>query len=180
MSIRVFGRYAVLGAFAAASHSALAADPVPSDFYDAAICQPPFSIRGAIALYNAARKITKPDTSMFGTAIVHLPEPVSKDGFTTQDVVFTSSSIGVLVDGEVADQLALRYKLAPEKGQLLGASSKGFSRELPDAQGPMGSLLFISARQSQALKGKTLLACEYIAEEDLKKLEQLDKGSDQR
>lgn len=100
-----------------------------------------------------------PDESILGAAAFRLPEPVRRDGFTTQNVVFGNTGSGVLVEGEVADQLARRYQLAPETGHLPGASTVGYSRRLT-VRGPGGALILVSARQGPALKGRTLPACE--------------------
>lgn len=157
---------------------ALAEDALPpSAFFDAALCQPPYSIDHATALYEAAEKLAKPDQSSLGAAIYYLPAPISQDGFTTQYVLFGNMTIGVLVNGNVADQLAKRYKLTPEKSHLFGTSSKGFSRLLPDDQQGMKEMGLISivAREGDALNGKTLLACEFVDEADRQAMEAMDK-----
>lgn len=149
----------------------------PSAFFDAALCQPPYSTDHATALYEAAEKLAKPDQSSLGAAIYHLPTPISRDGFTTQDVLFGNMTIGVLVDGNVADQLAKRYRLTPEKSHLLGTSSRGFSRLLPDDQQGMKDMGLISvvAREGDGLNGKTLLACEFVDEADRQAMEAMEK-----
>jgi len=165
---------------AAATAPALADDtPAPAAFFDAALCQPPYSIDHATALYEAAEKFAKPDQSSLGAAIYHLPAPITRDGFTARDVVFANMTIGVLVDGNVAAQLAERYKLTPEKSDVFGTSSKGFARLLPDDQQGMKEMGLISvvARESEALKGKTLLACEFVDEADRQVLESMEKGT---
>lgn len=151
--------------------------PPLSAFFDAALCQPPYSTDRATALYEAAEKLAKPDQSSLGAAIYHLPTPISRDGFTTQDVLFGNMTIGVLVDGNVADQLAKRYKLTPEKSDLFGTSPKGFSRLLPDDQQGMKEMGLISvvAREGDALNGKTLLACEFVDEADRQAMEAMEK-----
>lgn len=182
MSLRLSGRRAaavgsaaVAIALSAAPLAAFAAPPAQPDIFNAAICNPPFTSDLMDSIYNTVKATDpKPDESMLGAAVFRLPEPIHRDGFTTQHVVFTSTGIGVLVDGEVAGQLAQRYKLAPEKGHLLGASSAGYSRRLT-VRGPGGALILVSARQGPALKGKTLLACEMTSEEDIKALEQMEK-----
>ncbi|KVR22252.1 hypothetical protein WK56_10820 [Burkholderia ubonensis] len=175
MSHRLSGLRAALGAVIAAPFVALAAPPAHPDIFNAAICKPPFTSDLMSAIYDTVKAADpKPDESMLGAAVFRLPEPIRRDGFTTQNVVFTSTGIGVLVEGEVADQLAQRYKLAPEKGHLLGASSVGYSRRLT-VRGPGGALILVSARQGPALKGKTLLACEMTSEEDIKALEQMEQ-----
>ncbi|MBN3821594.1 hypothetical protein G3N57_36020 [Paraburkholderia sp. Se-20369] len=175
MSHRLSGLRAAVGAIAAAPFVALAAPPAHPDIFNAAICKPPLTSNLMSAIYDTVKaNDPKPDESMLGAAVFRLPEPIRRDGFTTQNVVFTSTGIGVLVDGEVAGQLAERYTLAREKGHLLGASSVGYSRRLT-VRGPGGALILVSARQGPALKGKTLLACEMTSEGDIKALEQMEK-----
>ncbi|WP_395336576.1 hypothetical protein WBP06_20080 [Novosphingobium sp. BL-8H] len=163
----------ILLAFGAASASAADADP---DFFAAALCQPAYSMETATRLYEAAEKIAKPDTSGLGAAIYHLPAPIHRDGFVTQDVVFAGTSVGVLLEGDVAAQAAERYHLTPEKSHLFGASTLGFARALPDDEqaDPEFGLVSAIAREGPALKGKTLLACEFVSAEDRRALDALD------
>ncbi|VBB12582.1 hypothetical protein [Burkholderia stabilis] len=175
MSDRLSALRAALGAIAAAPFVALAAPPAHPDIFNAALCKPPFTSDLMDSIYNTAKAADpKPDESMLGAAVFRLPEPIRRDGFTTQNVVFTRSGIGVLVEGEVAGQLAQRYQLTREKGHLLGAASIGYARRLT-ARGPGGALILVSARQGPALKGKTLLACEMTSEEEIRALEQMEK-----
>jgi len=155
---------------------ALAAGEEP-DFFAAALCQPPYSTETATRLYEAAEKLVKPDTSGLGAAIYHLPAPISRDGFVTQDVVFAGTSVGVLLQGKVAAQAAERYHLEPEASHLFGASTLGFARQLPDDQQEMSELGLISviAREGPAMDGKTLLACEFVSNEDRQALEAYEK-----
>ncbi|WP_298400057.1 hypothetical protein [Sphingobium sp.] len=152
---------------------AAAAEP---DFFAAALCQPPYSLGNATALYEAAEKIATPDTSGLGAAIYHLATPIERDGFTAQDVMFGGMAVGVLIQGEVAAQLAEHYGLQPESSRLLGSSSIGFARQLPDADQGMKDMGLISivARQGPALKGRTLLACEFVSDEDRARMQQLE------
>ncbi|MCI4591463.1 hypothetical protein MOK15_15360 [Sphingobium sp. BYY-5] len=152
-------------------------DVPPSAFFDAALCQPPYSIDHATALYEAAEKLAKPDQSSLGAAIYHLPAPIERDGFTTQDVLFGNMTIGVLVDGDVAGRLAKRYELTPETSHLLGSSTKGFARLLPDAEQGLKEMGLISvvAREGAGLNGKTLLACEFVDEADRQAMEVMEK-----
>lgn len=156
-----------------------AAQPLP-DFFAAALCQPPYSFDGATKLYNAAEKLAKPDMSRFGAAVYHLPTAISRDGFTTQDILFANSTFGVLIDGEVAAKFAELYHLAPEKNHLFGASTTGFTRQLPDAEQPMKDMGLVSivARQGPGLKGKTMVACEFVSHEDRAGLDMLEKASE--
>ncbi|WP_157215185.1 hypothetical protein [Flavisphingomonas formosensis] len=160
-----------------ATMPAMAAEPAP-DFFGAALCQPPYAMDSATALYEAAEKLAKPDTSGLGAAVYHLPRPIERDGFVAQDVVFAGTAVGVLLQGEVAAQAAKRYGLAPETSRLFGASTLGFARPLPDDQQAMKEMGLISivARQGPAMEGKTLLACEFVSSEDRQALETYDTG----
>lgn len=141
---------AVAVAITAAPLTALAAPPAQPDIFNAALCKPPFTSDLMDSIYNTAKAADpKPDESMLGAAVYRLPEPIHRDGFTTQQVVFVSTGIGVLVDGEVADQLAKRYQLTLEKGNLLGASSVGYSRRLT-VRGPGGALILVSTARPGA------------------------------
>ena len=157
--------------------AAQAAEPAP-DFFGAALCQPPYAMDSATALYEAAEKLAKPDASRLGAAVYHLPKPIERDGFVTQDVVFAGTAVGVLLNGEAAAEAAKRYGLAPEKSHLFGASTVGFARPLPDAQQAMKEMGLISivARQGPVMEGKTLLACEFVSNEDRQALESFDKS----
>lgn len=155
--------------------SAVAAKNVPpSMFFDAAICKPPYSSRHAEYIYTAMEKLGKPDTSS-GAAVFHLPAPITKDGFTAQNVVFASSTIGVLVEGNVAEKLAKHYRLAPQKYNIINMS--GYARQLPNAQQELKELGLISlvALKSSAFKDKTLLACQFVSNEDQKNMEMLNE-----
>lgn len=157
------------------SYPALAAENIaPSAFFDAATCAPPYSFRYADEMYNLAEKLSKADTSS-GAAVYHLSAPITKDGFIAQDVFFSGSSIGVLVAGNVAEKLAKQYKLAPQKFNILNMS--GFVRELPDAHQGMKELGRISlvALTSNAFKEKTLLACQFLTEQDRKNMKWMNR-----
>lgn len=136
-------------------------------FFDAALCKPPYTITSATEIYEAAEALAKPDTSSLGAAIYKLPDQIGRDGFKSSEVFFASSAVGVLIEGERADDLAAKYDLKPETSDLLGVSTKGYSRELPADQQPEPGLtgpgkVFVVARQGDALPGKTLLACEFV------------------
>ena len=150
-----------------------AADP----FYDAAICKPPYSMDSATALYEAAEKLAKPDTSLLSAHIYKLPQELGQDGFKSNEVVFAGTTIGVLVQGQQAEALAKRYQLQRERSNLVGASTKGYARELPTDQQPQPDQgkVSIIARESASLPGKTLLACEFVWEADRKALEAYEK-----
>jgi len=154
---------------------ALAAKNIPaSAFFDAAICKPPYSTGHAMDLYEAAEKLGKPDQSS-GAAVYHLPAPIQKDGFVAQDLLFSGSTVGVLVKGNVAEQLAKHYKLKPQKNNIINMS--GFARQLPNAQQEMKELGLISlvALTSPAFKDKTLLACQFVSNEDQKNMQLLNE-----
>lgn len=145
--------------------SAVAAETDPA-FYDAALCNPPYSMTSATEIYDAAEKLAKPDTSSLGTAIYTLPFQIGRDGFETDEVFFANGAVGVLIKGQRADDLAAKYDLKPETSDLMGTSSKGYARELSqDLQPPEGlagpGKVSIVAREGEALGGKTLLACEF-------------------
>lgn len=125
-------------------------------------------------MYKAAEKLGKPDQSS-GAAVYHLPAPIKKDGFVAQDVFFAGSTVGVLVEGNLAEKLAKHYKLKPQKINIINMS--GFARQLPDAQQDMKELGLISlvALTSSAFKDKTLLACQFISNEDQKSMELLNE-----
>ena len=149
---------------------AFAGKNVPaSAFFDAAICKPPYSSRHATNLYDAAEKYGKADRSS-GASIFHLPSPITKDGLVAQDVFFAGDTVGVLVEGNVAAKLAKKYKLAPEKINIINMS--GFARQLPEPQQGMKELGLISlvALKSSAFKDKTLLACQFVSNEDRKNM----------
>lgn len=154
---------------------ALAEKNIPvSAFFDAAICKPPYSSRHALNMYKAAEKLGKPNQSS-GAAVYHLPSPIKKDGFVAQDIVFASSTIGVLVEGNVAEKLAKHYNLVPEKNNIINMS--GFARQLPNAQQDMKELGLISlvALNSSIFKDKTLLACQFVSNEDRRNMELLNE-----
>jgi hypothetical protein len=147
-------------------------------FYDAAICKPPYTMSSAMALYDAAEKLAKPDTSLLTANVYKLPQDIGQDGFKTDEVVFAGTSIGVLVQRAQAEALAKRYQLERERSTLLGASTKGYARELPADQQPQpeGGTVSIIARESAALPGKTLLACEFVSKEDRAALEAYERS----
>lgn len=145
--------------------------PAPASanaFYDAAICKPPYTMESATALYEAAEKRAKPDTSMLTAAVYTLPEELGQDGFKTRQVVFAGTATGVLIDGLRADALAEHYQLTKERSTVFGTSSKGYARALPPEQQPQSDMGTVSivARESPSLPGKTLLACEFISKAD--------------
>lgn len=157
-----------------------AANAVADPFYDAAICKPPYTMASATELYEAAEKLAKPDTSLMG-GVYKLPHEFGHDGFKTNEVVFASMTVGVLIQGQQADALAQRYQLERERSNLLGASTKGYARELPAAEQPRPEegKVSIVARESASLPGKTLLACEFVSKADRAALEAYEKSKGQ-
>ena len=161
----------------AASATLQAANAVADPFYDAAICKPPYTMGSASALYEAAEKLVEPDKSLLTARVYKLPQEFGQDGFKTNEVVFAGTSIGVLVQGQQAEALAKHYQLQRERSNLMGASAKGYARELPADQQPhpdQGKVSIV-ARESPSLPGKTLLACEFVWEADRKALEAYEK-----
>ncbi len=156
-----------------------AADVPPTpDFFAAALCQPPYDEALASDLYEAAEALAQPDRSMLGTALYPLPQPIERDGFTARSLVFAATAFGVVLDGDVAADVAARYHLAPETSGLLGLSSAGFARPLAEEAQPRKELGIVSlvARQASAMPGKTLLMCEYVSHADRQALEALEQG----
>ncbi|QKK25262.1 hypothetical protein [Rhizobium hidalgonense] len=136
-------------------------------FFDAALCKPPYTMTSATEIYDAVEALAKPDTSSLGAAIYKIPTEIGRDGFKSTEVFFASNAVGILVEGQRADDLAAKYGLKPETSDLLGTSTKGYSRALPADQQPEPGLagpgkVSIVARQGDALPGKTLLACEFV------------------
>jgi hypothetical protein len=150
-------------------------------FYDAALCKPPYTMDSATALYEAAEKITKPDTSLLTAYVYKLPDEIGQDGFSSKEVVFAGTTVGVLIQGSQADALAKHYQLKPERSSLFGTSSKGYARALPSAEQPLPDMGIVSiiARESPSLPGKTLLACELVMKEDQAALDRYEKTKGQ-
>lgn len=166
--------FAVLAPCMGALASAASANP----FYDAAICKPPYTMESASALYEAAEKLAKPDTSMLTAYVYTLPQELGQDGFKSRQVIFAGTTIGVLVDGLRADALAEHYHLTKERSALLGTSSKGYAQALPPDQQPQpdAGTVSIVARESPSLPGKTLLACEFVWKADQQALDAYEKS----
>lgn len=144
-----------------------------SAFFDAALCKTPYSTRHVLNLYEAAEKLSKVDKSS-GAAVFHLSAPIKKNGLVAQDVVFASSTVGVLVEGNVAEKLAKQYNLAPEEINITGMT--GYTRQLPDAQQGLKELglIYLVALVSGEFKDKTLLGCQFVSNEDRKNMELLN------
>ncbi|ULR43723.1 hypothetical protein [Rhizobium sp. K102] len=161
--------FSVCVAFATLPAEHVMAGPAKEKFFDAALCKPPYTMTSAMEIYDAVEALAKPDTSSLGAAIYKLPNQIGRDGFKSTEVFFANNAFGILVEGERADALAAKYGLKPETSDLLGTSTKGYSRELPaDLQPEPGMAgpgkVSIVARQGDALPGKTLLACEFVQE----------------
>ncbi|MFJ1312161.1 hypothetical protein [Agrobacterium sp. P15N1-A] len=153
-------------AFLPAASSATASSSDPT-FFDAALCSPPYSMMSATEIYDAAEKLAKPETSSLGAAIYKILHQIGRDGFDSDEVFFANSAVGILIKGLRSEELAAKYDLKPESSELLGTSSKGFSRELPHHLQPAPGLagpgkVSIVAREGNGLEGKTLLACEFV------------------
>lgn len=159
----------LLGAASAAS-----ANP----FYDAALCKPPYTTDSATALYEAAEKLAKPDTSLLAAYVYAVPQELGEDGFKTREIVFAGTSVGVLIDGAQADALAARYDLQREETRLFGTSTKGYARALPPGEQPRpdAGTVSIVAREGAALGGKTLLACEFVSTEGRQALDAYEQS----
>jgi len=154
--------------------SALAFDK--SAFFDAALCKPPYTTTSATEMYNEAEKLAKADTSLLTAAVYKLSADFGKQGFKTNELIFAGSSIGVLIEGLRADELAKTYHLKSDNlGSLLGAASKSYARALVKADQPTREMGVVSivARESAAFPGKTLLACEFVTHEDLEAMKKL-------
>jgi hypothetical protein len=158
-----------------------AAGASAASFYDAALCKPAYTMESAMELYEAAEKITKPDTSLLTAYVYKLPNDLGQDGFKTNEVVFASTSVGVLIQGQQAEALAQRYQLQRERSNLMGASTKGYARALPLAEQPTpeAGTVSVIARESASLPGKTLLACEFVSKEDQAGLDAYEKAKGQ-
>ena len=174
MHCKLFAVVLVTGALQAANASA-------ESFYDAALCKPAYTTDSATALYEAAEKLAKPDTSLLTAYVYKLPQELGQDGFKTSEVVFAGTSVGVLVQGQQAEALAQRYQLQRERSSLLGASTMCYVGELLPGEQPQPDIGTVSivARESAALPGKTLLACEFVSKEDRAALEAYEKSKSQ-
>jgi hypothetical protein len=148
----------------------------PSRFYQAALCDPPYTFNAADDLYRIAEKTLKSAPLGLSANVYKTTEDIGQDGFKTNEVLFAASTYGVLIQGQVAEQLAAFYDLKPEKTSSLIAV-KSYSRVLPRDQQRLRTMGVISvvARESNAIPGKTLLACEFVSNEDKKKLEEFEK-----
>jgi len=66
--------------------------------------------------------------------------------------------------------------LAPEKLDIINMS--GFARQLPDGEQNLRELGLISivALKSNAFKDKTLLACQFVSNQDRKNMDYINKN----
>ncbi|MCD1127467.1 hypothetical protein LPW36_15940 [Jinshanibacter sp. LJY008] len=151
------------------------ANAANSPFYDGAICQPPYTVDSATKLYEQAEKISKYELQGMA-AIYQMSENIGADGFETKEVFFAGTSVGVLIKGLRADDLAKQYQLKAEDASFIGAT-KNYSRPLVDAQQPDKELGTVSivARESESLPDKTVLMCEFVSHEDAKMMKELNK-----
>ncbi|MFS8045906.1 hypothetical protein [Rhizobium sp. BR 314] len=156
------------------SSNALAFDKAA--FFDAALCKPAYSTKLAMKMYNEAEKLAKADTSLLTAAVYKLPADFGRQGFKTSELMFAGTSFGVLVEGLRADDLAKAYQLKSDGlGNLLGTATKSYGRALAKAEQPAADMGVVSvvARESSAFPGKTLLACEFVSNDDLEAMKQL-------
>lgn len=144
-----------------------------STFFDAAFCKPPYSTAYAMDLYNAAEKLGKADKSS-GAAVYHLSAPIKKNGFVAQDIVFIGSTVGILIEGNVAEKMAKQYHLAREEINITGMT--GYTRQLPDSQQGLkdAGLVYLVALMSGEFKNKTLIGCQFVSNEDRKNIDSLN------
>lgn len=145
-------------------------------FFDAALCKPAYSTKSAMTMYEEAEKLSKADTSLLTAAVYKLPADFGRQGFKTSELVFAGTSFGVLVEGLRADDLAKAYHLKSDGfGNLLGTATKSYGRTLSKAEQPAAEMGVVSvvARESSAFPGRTLLACEFVSNEDLEAMKQL-------
>ena len=184
MKILSVRRMSIIASLAGLHVTVHAAD-LGAKAFDAALCNPAYSVNSATALYKEAEKVTKADmSSASGAAIYALPKAVERDGFTARQLVIAGTAVGVLIEGERADALAAKYQLVKEDANLLSGYSannpyvaynhytKGYARQITvngkshaSIYGTPGMVL-ITARESQALPDKTLLTCEFISDFD--------------
>lgn len=139
-----------------------------SQFFDAALCQPAYTTKAASHLYNEAEKVSKYE--LVGIMAVYpLPEPVTKDGFSTKEMVLVGSSYGVLIEGNKADELAKAFNLTAEPKHPMIVATKSYVRVLDDADQPSPEMgrVAITARESNGIPGKTLLSCEFTSFADI-------------
>lgn len=154
--------------------SALAFDRAA--FFDAALCKPAYTTASATKMYDEAEKLAKADMSLLTAAVYKLPADFGRQGFKTSELFFAGTSFGVLVDGLRADDLAKSFHLkSDELGSLLGTATKSYARPLPKADQPDAETGTVSvvARESAAFPGKTLLACEFVTNEDREAMKQI-------
>lgn len=147
-------------------------------FYDMALCQPSYSTKSFNEAMAEAEKLSERDSSIFATYIYKSSNNLARDGFESNEVFFAGTAAGILIKGEKADELAAKYNLSASKNTLLNAN-KNYMRELTEDQLSPESLkmdgkVYIVARETNALKGKTLLACEFVSNYDLKAMQALE------
>ena len=67
-------------------------------FYDAAICNPPYTTGHATELNYETEKLVKPEKSLMIAYAYKLPFDTGRDGFKNNEVVFSGTMVGVLMD----------------------------------------------------------------------------------
>lgn len=127
-------------------------------------------------MYDEVEKLAKADTSLMTAAVYKLPADFGRQGFKTDEIVFAGTSLGILVEGLRADDLAKTYHLSSDDlGNLLGTATKSYGGALAKAEQPAADMGVVSviARESVAFPGKTLLACEFVSHDDLETMKSL-------
>jgi hypothetical protein len=174
-------RIAIAFALSAVAMPVLALSPLaqslPVDFYDVALCKPPFGSKTMADSFHAAESLGKADRRIWNATTFHSATPLGKDGFSSDSVVFTNFSVGVLIDGEKATELAKRYDLQLEKpDSLLRANiAIGYAAKLAEQPDPALGTVSIVARETPMFPGKTWLACEMLWHEDAERAAQMHK-----
>lgn len=145
-------------------------------FFDAAFCKPAYSAASATRIYNEVEKLAKPDMSFRTEAVYKLSADFGRQGFKTNEVIFAGTSVGVLIDGERADDLVWAYHLTQDgHGNLLGTATKSYGRPLQATAQPTPDMGIVSiiAHEPSALPGKILLACEFVSHAHLDAIKKL-------
>ena len=158
---------AVFAALMCCATPAIAADPVPDlDFFEVALCGKGVPLDPDVfgdALRNAFEKLGEPD-NLQDVQVYHLPQPISRDGYTTQSVGVIAAPnlaiIGVLFDGKIEGELAKHYDLSPSSDL-----PNAYFRQIPWSQkfqGESGANALL-ALSDEIMPGanKTFLGCAY-------------------
>ncbi len=167
------GTAVALLACLAVSAARAATRPAEFDFFDAAECKPPIEAQVANRFADEAAKLGPYD--VVGITMVHkLPAPRVKGDLSTQALVLSGNSIGVLLEGAQAEALARRFDLQPERLSALRPTvTLGFARALKPRRrpGPFDPVVSIVARESTDFPGQTMLLCETLGPSEVKAFE---------